>query len=1437
MLTLLLFLSMAFGKVETPATERKPWNVDSIETSSNQQNIVLPYFAGVNKCPADWITDGQHWTSRNVDPQGGGKGGKGGSGGQSSQKKWYCDIAAVTNFCPDDAPNDALLVALVNGEVASSGPLYRSPGSHYVSFSLAKFCPACRFYWGTKDQPLDTLVISHITGEMHSAYRNQGLFVAKQWFTGSSPNVQSIVLILARGSKFFASRFEAGESGVNPMGVPFEIFTDPAIGFGLPSSRLVESSFQDVADACDAEGLLLTPALTQARSGRAFLAEACQYTDGWFRRSDGDKIEAGLFTHGDIDVEALPEVGSNDIIGEAEITHGDAADTTNAVWITYTNREKAYKPDDTERIIDYENYLQRGLIADDRLDRKWILDGPTALKHGTLWARVHSKLKHTGPLNVRRDRIEALGLRQGDRFKTNSDSLSLSHVWRIMRRESPSDRSGVFKLTLENERGIGPLQFVPDPAPGPPGFIIVPSAIEKARIVELPSGLKTSSGIQVQVLWQRPSTFTIGARIHLSLDGGDYQLAYVQQHFAAYGQMAVAYPNGTADLDTSLGLVVDLSGEDMNILNSQTDPERDDYRLLAWCNNEIFSVGQVTALGSDRFRIFNRRALYGTAKANHFVGAEVFFIYRAWLEPIDHAMFVAGATRYFKLQPFIIGSDLDLDAVDPIAYNFSGGAVSPIFNLQLTTSAQVIAGHAESRIAASWDYALDQDIATFDVAIKRTTDPETAWQTRSSGASAFTDWVVQPNTPYLVKVRGVNSLGEPGAWCTPQEILSASISPFSITGLELEGQGNDTEAHGPDFNFACRLNSPGTPGNPGGAGVNDPNFDHFLWRILVGDQVIYEEPTTAPRFQFTYAKNVAASALAGLSGSQPIITDETFAVDRQGNQSAPGILPVRNSNPVAPGNLDAFAAQNRTVLLSWTNGSEPDLRSIEVYRGTSANPEEATKIATIPALNDVFVDSLPNATGNVTWNYWLKAVDTFGLKSPFSVGASATSEPGPAPIPDIEDLELQMSLIYRNVVILRGASLAANTPDAGSIAWNAHRVVHNGVLTDIAEGNTALKYVYWNIGENAYVESDTQLSLGETRFLILQNASGIPRPLWNFFANAVIGNASILDASIVDAHIRNCSVDKLISGTILAAQIILRNSGLLPCIIRSYDYDPGLAGLALGMGEDGVSFFEVYQGLYRGRLSVGGSDIETAPFRVNELGDAYARNMTIEDALFINTLVAPVFVNLLDSSNPVFDRSYTDNDDLSLSITAPAGKKVRFEIGTTKRVSTNSPYWPNAANDGDGVGPDDFLGFVFNYVAGNSHNRISSITRAATQVGSFLSDEVQIQLTYTPVAGIGLPAAPEPVISFRGGTRGSSGYEVNIDSLIAGAALFWSIDGGTTYTLEASGSTRLTLNTDDSVMAYITAPGYAPSGVVVFYNTGRNGTDPGWNGPPGTDPP
>jgi hypothetical protein len=700
---------MSLGS-KAPPPVKKPFNINDVDTSVNQESIPVPYGAGVFKATVDWIAPPYNQVSKKVKTSSGKKG----AGAASGQTEWRADIAGITNVCADDAPNDAILYVLVNDEIALTGPIARAPGTHYADFSVPKFCPQCRFYWGTKDQPIDTLVLyprqaAVPTGvnprdsttwprlnsigapvsedfplpgipnprsghyDFHGAYRNQGLFVAKGWFQGATPNTQTIVLVLARGTAFFSgARFEASETGVNPMGPQFEAFTDDLFGFGFPVGRLVSSTFQACADAFDADGTKLAPVVRNASTGKSFLDSYRQNFDGWLRRN-GSSIEAGFFRHGAIDVSALPEVNSDDLTAEPNIKPGDLSSTHNTFFVTYTNRAKWWKEDDTDRYIEQSNFFKIGRQTINRFQRHDIIDGALAVRYATEFGAMEAIEAGNGKASLLRRSVTAKGLKAGALFKSDIESLSLAFVWRIMGWDRLTLRDGAVNLTIERERSIRPSIFIQLPAPKPTDFVIKPAAIANARIVDLPSRLRDLNSMEIAVLADRPTNDIIGFKIYVSLDNINFDIAGVQHHFASFGKVAVSYPAATPIVDTTVGLQVDLFGVDLDHVATQSDQQRDDFTLLEWCENEIMSAGAKTALGSGRFKIFQLRACYGSLQATHAIDAVCWFVFREHLNPIAHSSFQPGATVYFKLVPFTYGGDYDISLVASIAHVFGNG--------------------------------------------------------------------------------------------------------------------------------------------------------------------------------------------------------------------------------------------------------------------------------------------------------------------------------------------------------------------------------------------------------------------------------------------------------------------------------------------------------------------------------------------------------------------------------------------------------------------------------------------------------------------------------------------------------------------------------------------------------------------------------------------
>jgi hypothetical protein len=1498
------------NKTAEPPQERRPFNIRDADTSTNQEAVAVPLFSGVAKLSLTWIAEIYNKTSKTVDSGGSAKG-KAPSGG-AGQKKWYGDVTGIACYCPDDEPVGALYYVLINDEVAFAGAIPRAAGTHYAAFTIPKFCQAARVYWGTKDSPLDSLILGtrgaipvdpgfdsrnpstwpkNATGgaveragmtagqpnpksghyDQHPAYRNQCRFEFKQLYLGSSPNVPNVQVVIARGAKFFGDRFHPTNPGVNPMGPLYEILTDDLAGASVPVARLNEESFQDTADALTAADVLIAPAWREAGALRGRLAEFFQYYDGWIRR-EGASLHAGHFSHGDVDVDALVELGSDDFAKEPNIKPGDLAETRNTFHVVYTNRQKWWF-EDTERFVAQENFEKIGEQRVDQLTRPFLTDAAYAQRYATEWGTIHALEPASGSALVMREKLQ--GLKQGDRFKGNVASVELAFVWRILAVETPSDRAGNVKLTLERERGIYPELYIQPPAPKLPDFVIESTLIEEARVAELPSGLKTIAAVQVAIFAQRPSAHILGFHVHVSPDDEIYDKIATGLHFATLGQLALAYSAATADLDTVTGVTLDLFGTDLESIVTQTDAQRDDNNLLLFIGGEVMSVGQITALGSGRYNMKVRRALFGTTKAAHLIEADCWLVYRRELVALDHRLFVPGSTVYFKLQPYTFGEDHVIDEVDAIAHAFTdSSAVRAVYNLNLTTSARVAAGRIESRIAATWEFSPDQDIFAFEVALKRSADA--AWNYRTVNTPA-TDWEVAPATSYEVKVRPINSHGEPGEWCDAETITSASISPFSVAGLELVGQGNDTESRERDFKFAWRLNSPSSNpqlGNTLDFGTKDPALDYYLCEVFVAAVLVYDERVTAPHFEFTYSKNEAAALRLG---ARPFgeITLKVTAIDTFQNPSAPALLTVKNSAPVAPSNVDAFAANNRTILLSWVNGPETDLDELWIYESADDDPEHAIRIDRIPSRNITYIRTLPEADGSLTRFYWLRAVDTFGNESPFSTSASATSEPISA-IADIDEFELDETKLSLRIIILRGDQWLNNTPAPGSIAVNEHEVIYAGARYPIQGGNTALKYVYWNVGAPGYVASDTPLELSSERFFIGQNRDGTFVEAWNSFVNAVIGFANIGNLQVRDAHIENVSVAKLLAGIILGQEFILRNDAATPGCLRTFDYVPGVSGAFFGMDGTGQSFIEVFRGLIRCALNVGGvfqvaangvvtigpltigtdgsfkinagatsfnvdpdgkmwmgaATWAAAPLRVTNTGFIYAQGAELENPIIARTLAPPTFINDYTTAALV-DRTYNDNDLLSFRARGTIGKKIRFTVDGSE-VTALSPLWPDYPfGTGDGIGPDNFLGFP---VGGSGYSGIIRARQVDGPSGEYLGQEATLRLTHVPIDLLPLPVAPPPYIIFSSGARGAAGYNVKIEPGVAGADILFSLNGGASYSAYTAGA-DIPLAFNASVMAYNVKDGYAPSAVTTFYNTTRDVTDPGWVGPPGTSPP
>jgi hypothetical protein len=112
---------------------------------------------------------------------------------------------------------------------------------------------------------------------------------------------------------------------------------------------------------------------------------------------------------------------------------------------------------------------------------------------------------------------------------------------------------------------------------------------------------------------------------------------------------------------------------------------------------------------------------------------------------------------------------------------------------------------------------------------------------------------------------------------------------------------------------------------------------------------------------------------------------------------------------------------------------------------------------------------------------------------------------------------------------MTGYTVTSNSPGAGSIAWASLHIVYLGVDWTIADGNTALKYVYFvkpGTGTTATLQtSNTQPVLGPNDALIFVNNAGVPTSVLESSVPPAVGAGSVGNQAIQDGAVTSTKTD------------------------------------------------------------------------------------------------------------------------------------------------------------------------------------------------------------------------------------------------------------------------------------------------------------------------
>jgi len=350
-----------------------------------------------------------------------------------------------------------------------------------------------------------------------------------------------------------------------------------------------------------------------------------------------------------------------------------------------------------------------------------------------------------------------------------------------------------------------------------------------------------------------------------------------------------------------------------------------------------------------------------------------------------------------------------------------------------------------------------------------------------------------------------------------EEISETMESPPDVTGLQVEGMGNELVFYGRDCKFvwnrvSATTGADQTPvGNEtfGAAeGTDDPYFKDYYLEIWVGGSKVRSEIVTDNWYIYTFEKNVEDNN--GIP--QPTFTIKVWARNNYNLLSQnPATLTVSNPSPDSVSGLSAIAGRMR-VKLSWTNPTgvvNEDIESILIYRNTS-NSIPSSPFVELAKDTNLWIDT--DVSVGQKYYYWVKVKDAFGQLSSAAGSVSAT----PTGL-EMADYDLSTHLI-------QDLDFSNNSPSSGYVSWTQCKIAYKGSVYTISSGYTNKKYIWWDkTYPTIFQTSDTKptLVVGED-LLVCYNDGGTANPVFQrmLLFGALIQANTILSDNIAANQIK-----------------------------------------------------------------------------------------------------------------------------------------------------------------------------------------------------------------------------------------------------------------------------------------------------------------------------
>lgn len=311
------------------------------------------------------------------------------------------------------------------------------------------------------------------------------------------------------------------------------------------------------------------------------------------------------------------------------------------------------------------------------------------------------------------------------------------------------------------------------------------------------------------------------------------------------------------------------------------------------------------------------------------------------------------------------------------------GIISPPANVNVTREYVSNGGGFIESLQVTWDASTDPYVRGYVVSYQKNRGP---WQRRPEVPGTVDTIYGEGPGLYVFHVQAVNFAS---VFSRPAvlEVNILNESPITLlrpTGLQLDGQGNDTQFRGKDAKFVWRATAirgayPMGEEPAAGAGYLDHIFRDFEIRVTAPNgAVVFVDHTTLTTYTFSFEKNFQTAG-----GPHRAFKFTVYMRDIWGNLSRPADLEVSNPAPALPLALSVRGGF-QAIFVSFDRPTDPDFEGTLIWSHTVSGYQPGIQYLIYDG-PDTF-KSL-NAPQNTKQYVRLAAYDSFG-----KTGLNMTSE-------------------------------------------------------------------------------------------------------------------------------------------------------------------------------------------------------------------------------------------------------------------------------------------------------------------------------------------------------------------------------------------------------------------------------------------------------------